>query len=747
LSILWYLRCDSKSPVAGHDSRKWYWLSLLAFLFALLAKTSVVMLPFVLLLCAWWQTGRISLRDALRSAPFFLLALALGLVTLWFQSHRAIGEDIVRTDSFPSRLAGAGLAVWFYIYKALLPVNLAFVYPRWEINPHSALSFVPLLMLLAGLALCWKFRARWGRAWLFGIGYFVLMLLPVLGFFNVYFQRYSLVADHWQYLSIVGVIALAVGIGRSLLMKQDARTKPAQREAGIWRGRLAGMSNWTASATLVPGTNTFNVKSKDLAGNESAVASRKVFLSVAGVYTLVTNGTGSVTGALVPGDAANPGVSGAALKIGRRYTVRAAAGANYLFSNWLASVNGGATAVVGSSSTYSFTMASNEVLTAQFVTNRFIGAAGRYDGLFMDTGVSHQSSGFISVKTTSKQVFSGTIRLQGEVIAIAGTFDQAGHGTLKPLLSPKFYSRKGMTNNPINLTLDIDLNGGDSLTGTMTSGEGWRAGISADKVTWNLTNNPATNHMGADVKGHFTMVYPGSATPATEPGGDAYETVLLKTNGLITTTGFGSDFTKSAMKSVPTYISKTGAWPFYAPMYFYARADGGNPPQLGGIVKSYHGSLIGWLYVTNNSVYGDLVWSKVGWTNGYYDGGFTNMQTIVGSGYIKPASPTLIFDVVNGGLGDTNGTYTIQDGNLPATLTGGWILNSLNKLIVTGTNPAYVRLGGFTLGVGVANGSVFTNGATAPALTKGKAVVLQNINQVRGMFLGTNQSGSIRLIP
>jgi protein O-mannosyl-transferase len=233
LSVLWYMRSDDqRSEPRGQEPALWsasslqhptslYCLSLLAFLCALLSKTAVVLLPFVLLLCHWWlrsgdpaarvkPSSSILHRPLLLLAPFFALSLGLGLVTVWFQYHRAIGEAVVNPSPLAARLAGAGWAVWFYLGKALVPVGLCFVYPRWEIDPRVVVAWLPDAGLMALLGLLWVFRQRLGRGYCFALAYFILMLFPVLGFFNIYFHRYSLVADHYQYQAMVGVVALLV---------------------------------------------------------------------------------------------------------------------------------------------------------------------------------------------------------------------------------------------------------------------------------------------------------------------------------------------------------------------------------------------------------------------------------------------------------------------------------------------------------------------------------------------------------
>src|SRR5882724_2341998 len=226
-SILWYLRFDANMESDAPSPRpstldprfRFYWLSLITFVLALLSKTSTVMLPAVLLLCIWWQRGRLTARDALRISPYFLASLAFGLMTIWFQAHQTMTTAPVEAETFWARLAGAAKAIWFYLGKDLFPVNLSIIYPRWKIDPAAPTSYLPLLALVGMFILLWRFRRGWGRPLLFGLAYFTITIFPVLGFFNMYFLTLSRVSDHLQYLALMAIGALA-GAGLSAVLKK-----------------------------------------------------------------------------------------------------------------------------------------------------------------------------------------------------------------------------------------------------------------------------------------------------------------------------------------------------------------------------------------------------------------------------------------------------------------------------------------------------------------------------------------------
>jgi tetratricopeptide (TPR) repeat protein len=216
IAILLYLRFYKDGR------RHWHALSLAAFLLALLSKSAVVMLPVVLLGCVWWLRRRVEWKDVVRALPSFALSLAFGLVTIWFQHHRALGGSF-RAVGFGFRLAAAGRAVWFYLYKALMPYNLTLVYPQWDINAALTTSYLPAALLLGSWLVFWWNRNSWGRPLVFALGYSIAMLFPVLGFFDQGFYTYSLVADHWQYYAIVGPIALAVASGGNICLRMGKR--------------------------------------------------------------------------------------------------------------------------------------------------------------------------------------------------------------------------------------------------------------------------------------------------------------------------------------------------------------------------------------------------------------------------------------------------------------------------------------------------------------------------------------------
>jgi Flp pilus assembly protein TadD len=230
LSILWYLKAYMPSAIASmaptHSRKRpwegeetfssfilhpssfhfWYWLSLAAFMLAMLSKGSAAVLPVLLLGIIWWLRS-LTKWDLLRIAPFFLLAVVLTVVNVWFQTH---GKDIeIRNAGFAERLLGAGGVVWFYLYKALLPIDLAFIYPQWHIEAGNPLWWLPLLAALIVTVVLWWFRKGWSRPLLFAWGFFCVSLLPVMGFTDVGFMKHSLVADHYQHIAIIGVIALA----------------------------------------------------------------------------------------------------------------------------------------------------------------------------------------------------------------------------------------------------------------------------------------------------------------------------------------------------------------------------------------------------------------------------------------------------------------------------------------------------------------------------------------------------------
>jgi len=195
-----------------------YALALGLFLLAMLSKPSMVMFPFIILLHAWWRRGRIAPRDLLASAPFFAVSLAIGLATISWLGKTA-GEQHVLLGGPLSRIACAGLSIAFYFSKCVLPVDLMTIYPLWKLDPPQPLQFLPWPILAGVLWFLWTKRASWGCHALFGLGFFLINLLPFIGLNAGSYMNYSWVMDHLLYIPIIGLIGLAIAAAADVSIK------------------------------------------------------------------------------------------------------------------------------------------------------------------------------------------------------------------------------------------------------------------------------------------------------------------------------------------------------------------------------------------------------------------------------------------------------------------------------------------------------------------------------------------------
>ena len=221
--------------------RPWrYGLALLLFAAGLLSKSIVVTLPAALLILRWWKNNCITVRDLRRVAPFFLVALLITALDLISYGSRHASLD----HSLPERMLIASRALWFYAGKLVWPTDLAIVYPRWEIGIGNPWAWLTLAGAGALAATLWFTRHKIGRGPLAGALFFAVTLSPVLGFVNFGYMLYSFVADRFQYLAGIGVMAVLVGAAAHGAGRLPSRFKPGATGLMVLVLALLGTMTW-----------------------------------------------------------------------------------------------------------------------------------------------------------------------------------------------------------------------------------------------------------------------------------------------------------------------------------------------------------------------------------------------------------------------------------------------------------------------------------------------------------------------
>ena len=214
-SFLLYLKFLDKE-------KNWlYGLSLFIFLDALLSKTTTVTLPLSLLLVEYLHSKSINRNCLLRISGFLIPSIVMGLITSYLETYR---YGMLREDWSISALQHVIVAprvLLFYATKIVLPINMCFIYPKWEIDTNLIWNYWPAMLFVGlGTILWWQRRRITPIIW-FGLAHYLVSLLPASGIISFYFMRFSFVQNHFQYLAGLGIMVI-MGIAGSGIINRIA---------------------------------------------------------------------------------------------------------------------------------------------------------------------------------------------------------------------------------------------------------------------------------------------------------------------------------------------------------------------------------------------------------------------------------------------------------------------------------------------------------------------------------------------
>jgi len=196
-----------------------YMFSFAFFILALLSKPMAVSLPAVLLMLDWYPFRRIrSLKTSgavfVEKLPFIACSLISSVLTILAQKGGG-ATKLMEVVPFSARVLVAAKALIVYLWKMVLPMNLIPFYPYPRDVSLLSPVYLGAVLLVVGITSISFITAKRNRLWLTLWGYYIVVLLPVLGLVQVGGQS---MADRYMYLPSLGPF-LAIALVAAWLNK------------------------------------------------------------------------------------------------------------------------------------------------------------------------------------------------------------------------------------------------------------------------------------------------------------------------------------------------------------------------------------------------------------------------------------------------------------------------------------------------------------------------------------------------
>ena len=200
---------------------KYYCFALLFFIFSCLSKATAVTFPIAVFLIDYLSEKKLTIRQQIFKVPFFILSLVFGLLAIHFQQKDGFLNSEHDFGLWKNSLLATN-AVAIYIMKFFLPINLSTYYPYPQgIGTQQILSLCGVLIMIA--IAFYLFRRKISPLIFIGLCFFLINVLPML---QIIPFGQVLVAERYNYFSILGLIIFSVGIFHFIIEKNNKIKKP-----------------------------------------------------------------------------------------------------------------------------------------------------------------------------------------------------------------------------------------------------------------------------------------------------------------------------------------------------------------------------------------------------------------------------------------------------------------------------------------------------------------------------------------
>jgi tetratricopeptide (TPR) repeat protein len=208
--------------------RRFYFLSVLLFLFSILSKSMAISLAVTLILIdLFYKRDVFNRKVILEKIPYFALAIAFGIVAV-FAQKTSWGDDLSQVHySFFERILYAGYAFILYLFKMIIPFRMAGFYPYPEITVGAFVLYIICTLTALGVFVFAVYLFRKYQQMAFGLLFFCVNIFLLLKIFEVPAGDY-IMADRYGYIPSVGIfILLSAGL------KNLTQRNPIWQKAGI----------------------------------------------------------------------------------------------------------------------------------------------------------------------------------------------------------------------------------------------------------------------------------------------------------------------------------------------------------------------------------------------------------------------------------------------------------------------------------------------------------------------------------